>query len=246
MADAQDLDRTTVSARVCTVLDEVFAGIHVLTGLAAAVHARALADSRKPTTTELASIRSTVLEHLTQQEPPIAGTGVIAAPDTLADEPRWLEWWRTPYTSAEPERLTVDLEPGSISSYEYTSAPWFDVPRATGHRVVVGPYVDYSGTDEYILTFAEPVHVDDRFVGVAATDVRTTDLEQALLPALSAAGPRTLLLNAHGRVIASNTPDVIVGSLAPRDRGGADVALSGTAGEGCAGLPWSLVRLTAT
>lgn len=242
MAEAQELASTTASSYANSVLDEVFAGIRVLAEQAAALHAHALAESRKPTTAELATIRTTVLEHLHRDHPKLAGTGVIAAPDTLADEPRWLEWWRTPGDSDQPQALVPDLDPGHVDGYVYTSAPWFEKPRATGRRVVVGPYVDYAGTDEYILTFADPIQVGERFVGVAAADIRTTDLEQRLLPLLSVAGTQLLLVNAYGRVIASNTPAAIVGSLVHPEHTSGDQVAIGTAWTDCTGLPWSLLR----
>lgn len=115
--------------------------------------------------------------------------------------------------------------------------------RRTGGRIVVGPYVDYAGTDEYILTFACPVTSAHGFFGVAAADIRASDFEQSMLPLLDAAGPRTLLVNDSGRVIASNTAAAIVGSLVPaRDRRGSQVP-PGSGSERCQGLPWSLVSV---
>lgn len=243
MAEALELAETTACSYANSVLDEVFAGIEVLADQAAALHARASAENRKPTTTELATIRSTVLAHLGGEHPKLAGTGVIAAPDSLADEPRWLEWWRTSADSDQPQQLTPDLDPNHVDGYVYTAAPWFETPRATGGRVIVGPYVDYAGTDEYILTFADPVHVGDRFVGVAAADIRTTDLEERLLPLLSDAGSQLLLVNAYGRIIASNTPAAIVGCLVNQEQSSGEHVPIGTAwADSCTGLPWSLIR----
>ena len=115
--------------------------------------------------------------------------------------------------AGDPLPLTVDLDTGNIGSYDYPLAPWFDVPYRTGRRVVVGPYVDYAGTDEYILTFAAPISSDAGFFGVAAADIRTNDFERAMLPTLNSEGPATVLVNATGRVLASNTPAIIVGSM---------------------------------
>ncbi len=240
MANVQDVDQRSTAARVNSVIDSVFAGVDVLCGLAATVHEHAAAAGRTPSTADLAAIRPTVFDHLVNGGPLIAGTGVIAAPGSLTDQPRWLEWWRTPCGSTEPTPLTVDLDPHHIGCYEYTSTLWFDTPRRTGHRIVVGPYVDYAGTDEYILTFACPIRRDERFYGVAAADVRASDLEQVMLPLLDAIGPVSLLVNATGRVIASNTSEAIVGSLTPaRLRGGGEPVGQGWVP--CEGLPWHLI-----
>ncbi|MQA80585.1 MAG: hypothetical protein GEV10_19240 [Streptosporangiales bacterium] len=242
MANAPDLGDTAALTHVDAVLHEVFSGIAILCELAATVCARAAGEGRKPTTDELASIRPTVLEHLARESPPLAGTGVIAAPGVLADEPRWLEWWRTADGRESPYRLSVDLDPHNVGSYEYPSARWFDVPRRTGRRVVVGPYVDYAGTDEYILTFAGPITTADEFFGVAAADIRATDFELAMLPLLDAAGRQAFLVNTQGRIIASNTPDAIVGSMRRSAQSDGPQVPRGQEWADCDGLPWTLVR----
>ncbi|MPY80072.1 MAG: hypothetical protein GEV04_16755 [Actinophytocola sp.] len=241
MANVKDLDQRSAVARVNSVIDSVFAGVDVLCELAATVYERAAAEGELPSAADLASIRPAVFDHLTRGGPVVAGTGVIAAPGSLADQPRWLEWWRIPRGSTEPRPLSVDLDPQHIGGYEYTSTPWFDTPRRTGHRIVLGPYVDYAGTDEYILTLSCPIRRNEQFLGVAAADVRASDLEQVMLGVLDAVGPESLLVNATGRVIASNTPQLIVGSLLPAAHRTGDEVPVGLGWVPCEGLPWHLV-----
>jgi hypothetical protein len=231
------VERVSQYAAVAALLRDTFDGVDALRELAVGVHCRAVASGRAPTTVDLETIRPTVLAHLASH-PRLAGTGVIAAPGTLGDQPRWLEWWRRPAAGADPAPLAVDLDPGSIGSYEYPLAPWFEVPSRTGKRVVVGPYVDYAGTDEYILTFAAPITSDAGFFGVAAADIRANDLERAMLPMLNAEGPATLLVNATGRVLASNSPATIVGSMVSLEKG----TRLDSEWSDCVGLPWFLVR----
>ncbi len=233
---------SSAAATVEALLRDTFDGIDRLRELTVDVHRRAVAEGRAPTTSDLATIRPTVLAHLSNRNRRLAGTGVIAAPGTLADQPRWLEWWRRPQPDGDPLPLTVDLDPGNVGSYEYPLAPWFDVPYRTGRRVVVGPYVDYAGTDEYILTFAAPITSDAGFFGVVAADIRAGDVERAMLPMLNTEGPATLLVNATGRVIASNTPTTIVGSIVRPAQGTRRELPHGTDFSDCAGLPWFLMR----
>jgi hypothetical protein len=232
------------ATKVEALLRDTFDGIETLRSLATDVHRRALAQDRAPTSADLSTIRPTVLAHLSAHDR-LAGTGVIAAPGVLGDQPRWLEWWRRPpgglSSAADPLPLTVDLDTGNIGSYDYPLAPWFDVPCRTGHRVVVGPYVDYAGTDEYILTFATPISSEAGFFGVAAADIRANDLERAMLPTLNSEGPATALVNATGRVLASNTPAMIVGSMI-HPRHDAHQLPPGEDWADCVGLPWFLVR----
>jgi hypothetical protein len=106
----------------------------------------------------------------------------------------------------------------------------------------VGPYVDYAGTDEDILTFAAPITSDAGFFGVAAADIRTNDFEHAMLPTLNSEGPATVLVNATGRVLASNTPTMIVGSMIHPGRATHQELPAGEDWSDCVGLPWFLVR----
>jgi hypothetical protein len=235
----------TAATSVEALLRDTFAGIEILRSLAIEVHRRAGAEGRAPTTADLSTIRPTVLAHLSSHAR-LAGTGVIAAPGMLADQPRWLEWWRRPpggiSSAAGALPLTVDLDTGNIGSYDYPLAPWFDVPYRTGRRVVVGPYVDYAGTDEYILTFAAPISSEAGFFGVAAADIRANDFERAMLPTLNSEGPATVLVNATGRVLASNTPATIVGSMVRAGHGDREELPHGADLSDCVGLPWFLVQ----
>lgn len=231
------------AAHVKGLLREVFADVDVLRDQVVVLCERARSEGRRPSTTDLTEIRPTVLAHLSKAGKRLNGTGVITAPGMLADEPRWLEWWRKPGNTTEPRPLSVDLNPHHVGGYDYPAAEWFAVPQRTGQRVIVGPYVDYGGTDEYILTFATPIFACDEFFGVAAADIRATDFEREMLPILDSTGETTLLLNASGRVIASNTPATIIGSLAPPAwRGGGRTLPAGPEWSYCAGLPWSLVQ----
>ncbi|AXB41736.1 cache domain-containing protein [Amycolatopsis albispora] len=239
MANAQELDDRVAATRVETLLNEVFAGVGALAARVVALYERASAEGRAPSTADLAALRPIILEHLRGPGPALAGTGVIMAPGLLADEPRWLEWLRLPLGSDEPCPLSVDLDPHSVAGYEYTSTEWFAAPRRSGRRVVVGPYVDYAGTDEYILTFAEPIRSGERFLGVAAADIRAGDFEQAMLPVLDATAPRAALVNAFGRVIASNSPETLLGLLAPEARQERPLPRGGEWAD-CDGLPWSI------
>ncbi len=228
-------------ARVDALLHEVFADLGVLRDQVVGLCEQAAAQRRRPASTDLTAIRPAVFEHLAKSGGRLNGTGVITAPDMLADQPRWLEWWSKPGNSTEPQPLTVDLDPSHVGGYDYPAAEWFAVPQRTGHRVIVGPYVDYAGTDEYILTFSLPILSLDEFFGVVAADIRATDFEREMLPILDSTGSTSLLLNASGRVIASNTPSIITGSLVPADRRGGRLLPEGPGWADCAGLPWSLV-----
>ncbi|WP_067812768.1 cache domain-containing protein [Actinomadura kijaniata] len=139
----------------------------------------------------------------------VSGAGFVAAPGLLADAPMWLEWWQAAGTSPA-ERLVVDLDPASPGFYDYTRYGWFTVPRDTGRVHVHGPYVDYYGTDQYILTLSTPVLDGEGFLGIAGADLFVRRLEPSVLPPMP---PGAVLVNSQGRVIVSRSARHLTGAL---------------------------------
>jgi hypothetical protein len=115
--------------------------------------------------------------------------------------------------NGSPTRLVAQLDPTRDRFYDYTELPWFAVPAGTGRRHITGPYVDYVCSDEYALTFTEPVFDDGTFVGVAGADVFVSRYESLTLPPLRSLQTAAALVNTQGRVIVSNTARLVTGSL---------------------------------
>ena len=162
------------------------------------------------------------------------GLGLVVAPQPGRGLPLRLEWWQVDPDGGRLRSLEPDLRPTSLGYYDYTATEWFDVPRRTGRRHVVGPYVDVHGTGRYLLTLTEPVVVDGEFVGVAGADVSVRRFETHLLEALGRLPVPFLLVNGEDRVVLSTAPRWLVGSLLPP---GAGPVGSGTA---VPGVPWRL------
>jgi hypothetical protein len=216
-----------VAERVHTIVADIFHSLdRILASVAACYRA-----SRPFASADLAAVRPDIFACLGARGEVLAGAGVIVAPGVLADRVRWLEWWQAP-PGEDPIFLEVDLDPESLDFYDYTAAEWFAVPERTRRRHVVGPYVDYGGTDTYMLTFTTPAVVDGRFLGVVGADVRAARFEALLLGLLAASPTRITLVNAEGRVVAANSPRLPAGSLL-LDPGPGRVELPG--------LPWSIV-----
>jgi hypothetical protein len=148
------------------------------------------------------------------RRPLLAGTGVVFAPGVLTDAPRWLEWWRAAPPGA-PVFLDASLDPADPDFYDYEQAEWFTTPRDTGERWIAGPFLDHSGTNEHILTLTLPVVRDGAFLGVAGADIAVGRIEAIGGAALAALGSEAALVNHRGRVIATNTPRRLVGTLWP-------------------------------
>ncbi|MFD1935048.1 MULTISPECIES: PDC sensor domain-containing protein [Nonomuraea] len=216
-----------VAERVHAIVEDVFRALEdIRAGMEACYRSHPTFTSA-----DLAGVRPQIFGCLRRLHGIAAGSGVIVAPGVLADRPRWLDWWQAP-PDDDPIFLDVDLNPESLDFYDYTAAEWFAVPRRTGCRHVVGPYVDYGGTDTYMLTFTTPARVDGRFLGVVGADVRAARFEALLLGVLAACPTQVTLVNAEGRVVAANSPRLPAGSLLLRE---------GAETERLPDPPWSVV-----
>ncbi|WP_242892245.1 cache domain-containing protein [Actinomadura litoris] len=189
------------AARVHATLDAVFATVAEVRDASSRRLAEVAAAGRAPVRADLAPLRPLLLPRL---GPLVCGLGFIAAPGLLADAAWYLEWWQTG-PAGVPSQLLPDLDPESSALYDYTAWDWFTGPRGGAERTVCGPYVDYLCSDEYVLTLSAPVHVGGVFAGVAAADVFARTFENEIVPALREIPAPAFVVNAPGRVMASNT-----------------------------------------
>jgi hypothetical protein len=180
---------------------------------AADVREAVLALPPAPARADLGPLRGLVHATLARR-PLLAGTGMVFAPGALADVPRWLEWWRSAPPGA-PVFLDASLDPADPDFYDYERAEWFTTPRDTGERWIAGPFLDHSGTNEHILTLTLPVVRDGAFLGVAGADIAVGGIEAIGGAALAALDGEAALVNHRGRIIATNSPRRLVGTLWP-------------------------------
>lgn len=138
------------------------------------------------------------------------GAGAIFAVASVSKAQGVLEWWLRDDAGSISKRQ-FDLVPDTDGFYDYEQQPWFTIAARTGHMTLVGPYVDYLGMGEYILTLTVPLYVNGEFVGVTGSDIRVRDLEGALVPALRALQTDAALLNSQDRVIVGNSGRFLVG-----------------------------------
>lgn len=141
------------------------------------------------------------------------GLGLVAAPRPERGLPLRLEWWQVDPEGGRVRTLEPDLRPSSMGYYDYTATEWFDVPRRTGRRHVVGPYVDVHGTGRYLLTLTQPVVVDGQFAGVVGADVPVRRFEAHLLQVLGRWEEPFVLVNEEDRIVLSTAPRWLVGGL---------------------------------
>lgn len=133
----------------------------------------------------------------------VKGVGMLAEVGVLPDRPYWIEWWLRTDTGPVSNNHHV-LDPFREDFYDYGSMEFMIRSRETRRTWAYGPYVDYGGIDDYIVTAAAPVVAAERFWGICCADVLVSDLESWLAPQL-AESPEACLLNADGRVVVSNS-----------------------------------------
>ncbi|MCE1178155.1 MAG: cache domain-containing protein [Micrococcales bacterium] len=184
--------------------------------LAAPLRAQAEAElAVEGPTREALGFETSCRRLLTESGLPLAGAGLVAAPGVLADVDYWLEWWQP--VPGGPlgrcRRLPVQINPAASDFRDYTQLAWYARPLATGRRAITGPYVDYLCTDQYTLTFTEPVIVDGQFCGVTGVDILARVVERHLADAIGETDEALLVVNEQGRVVTSSGIDWVTGDL---------------------------------
>jgi hypothetical protein len=197
-----------------TVVERVFHSVATVRDTVLDVHRAARERGEPMADRDVTAMRDTLVDLLHSKREIAVGMGVIVAPGFLADQPLRLEWWQCEPERGAPRRLEVDLNPHSVGYYDYAAAEWFVVPRRTGQRHVVGPYVDVHGTDRYLLTLTVPVVADGEFVGVAGADVPVARFETLVLRELCDLAVDVVVVNPEDRVVLSTSARWLAGSLA--------------------------------
>ncbi|TLM81970.1 GntR family transcriptional regulator [Pseudarthrobacter sp. NamE2] len=137
------------------------------------------------------------------------GAGVIFSVEAIENPGGILEWWTS--RAQGIEKLEFDLTPGGERFYDYQNMPFFASARNTGKQSMWGPYLDYLGLDEYILTHTAPIQLAGTFIGVAGYDIRIRKLEELFMPALRAIPGDAALLNENRSVVVGNSGAYLVG-----------------------------------
>lgn len=204
---------TSAAGLITETVEHVFTTVQLIRDHFVALHRAAFSRAEQMGAREVDAVRDQVLALLTRDDEIAVGMGVIMAPDLVAGPSLRLEWWQRDSARDVPVRLDVDLNPASVDFYDYLSADWFRVPRRTGNRHIVGPYVDVHGTDRYVLTLTMPIPDGSDFLGVAGADVPLARLEGHLLRQLGAASADIVVVNEQRRVVLSSSPQWLTGSL---------------------------------
>jgi hypothetical protein len=224
----------TVDGAAGRVADVVAAAVERVFACVAELHdaaQAALGAGRQTAQAGAADLEARARQLLAAPGQLAVGLGLVAAP--RPDQDVRLLWWQADPDSGRVAALRPDLRPASLDFYDYPSTEWFDVPRRTGRRHVVGPYVDVHGTGRYLLTLTGPLLAAGDFLGVVGADVQVNRFENHVLRALDPEVDALVVLNEEDRVVLSTSPRWLVGDLLGAPPGAA-------ASAGVPGVPWRL------
>ena len=124
--------------------------------------------------------------------------------------PFWAGWWRLTKDGVVADSLVLD--PRRDDFYDYTTMEFWSGAQRSEDLYVHGPYIDYGGANEYILTFSLPAYVAGEFVGVASADVQVAALERRLAPWLTMSDD-CAVVNAEDRIVVANLVSNTVGDV---------------------------------
>ena len=132
------------------------------------------------------------------------GAGAVFSREATGSAEGNLEWWvRDPEQGIA--RMTFGTNPTGDRFYEYEQLEWFERAFGKLKRAIAGPYIDYLGIDEYIVTCVTPLFTNGQAVGVVGCDIRMRDLERTLLMPLRQIPGDAAILNPHRNVLVGNS-----------------------------------------
>ncbi len=225
-------DATPVVDAVSTMLDGVFAHVREVRDELRACFDRCGDDA--VTRRDLTSLQPRLHAALGQSGGLLRGTGVVLAPARLMDARLWIDWWVIDREGiVHPTYFEFDER--SLDYYDYTRAECYLSPESGTLHSLVGPYVDFNGIDDYIVTATSPMLVDGQFVGVAGADLAVDEIERRLNAANRSFDAEIVVTNGSNRIVASLSARHVAGALLPAGVDAQRFPVSG--------LPWSVVVL---
>jgi hypothetical protein len=147
-----------------------------------------------------------------QPELPILGMGFAPASKSGAAGQE-LHWWYSREHGRPPQKLLVGAQAGNVSDYEISRSLWWQAAMQSTSTCVVGPYVDVSGTNQYVVTLSRAVRTEGELAGVVAVDVRVGHFQTFCQPLLLRLPSPTSVVNEDGDVIATNSGRLLGGTV---------------------------------
>lgn len=141
--------------------------------------------------------------------PEVQGAGIVFDVDRVAASDQTIQWHVRADGGYEPYGFVYDAR--SSEFYDFIQLPWFSVPQTEKRATLAGPYLDFLGVDEYIITLATPVIIGHRFAGTAAADLEVRAVERRFLELVRDIDADLALTNLEGRIICANSSRFLPG-----------------------------------
>jgi hypothetical protein len=144
------------------------------------------------------------------------GAGFIFDPHRIAIPEQLIQWQvRSQEDGFEPYGFVYDTD--STEYYDFMRLPWFETPRRTGEPTMAGPYLDYLGVDDYVLTATVPIVAGGVFVGVSGVDIQVSLLERIMLSRCRGLRVPVALVTPEDRIVCSNSAHYLPGDRLPQE-----------------------------
>lgn len=157
----------------------------------------------------------------------LEAAGIVIAPGMAGTELGSIEWWRRD-AAGLTNRIVFNLSPDFAGFYDFVTLDWYADVVATGRPAIQGPYLDYAGLDQYILTCMVPLSVNGTLIGTAGCDIEVSALETVVMPILRTIPTDAALVSKMTRVVAGNSGRFLVGNpVTELPAGGEQVELPG-------------------
>ena len=137
--------------------------------------------------------------------------GFVLGPGIVGDTTGAIEWWRRAPRGGT-ERIVFTLNPNAAGFYDFLTHDWFTEVIETGAPAIQGPYLDYAGLDQYILTSMVPFSLDGVLIGTAGCDTEVRALESVVMPLLRRIPMDAALVSKFDRIIVGNSGRFAVGN----------------------------------
>lgn len=144
-----------------------------------------------------------------QRVPFSSGAGFVVAADRIARDDQALQWRVRAGKRTLPYLHVHDVAPTRV--YDYTHLSWYAVPAQQHRPGFTGPYFDFLCVDQLALTLSVPVHIANAFAGVAALDIKVSEIEPLLLRATTGFADEVALANLQGQIISATTSRFLPG-----------------------------------
>lgn len=202
-------DVKNATNRISTWFIEMYEDLTALANNAEREIARSRGKRSAISERDLKSVQSAAEVFLSKHASPEAA-GIIIRPGIVGSDGD-IEWWKRDETGST-SRVLFTLTPQTAGFYDFETLEWFRNVVETGRPTLTGPYLDYAGMDQYILTLTVPFRMDGEIIGAAGCDIELPALEAALMPMLRTIDADAALVSGHDRIVLGNSGRFLVGN----------------------------------